>query len=141
MSTLQNKDLRVAEVMLGLDRFPVVPPTMFLKQALEEMNKWRLGIVCIRQEDGSLAGVFTDGDVRRQLLSMQKPFSAFFSDDVIDHATTSPTVALDTTPLIAAVGLMEDKQIWDLPVVDASGRLVGLLHLHPVVKLLVGDGA
>lgn len=141
MSTLQNNDLRVADVMLGVERFPVVPPTMFLKQALEEMSKWRLGIVCIRQEDGSLAGIFTDGDVRRQLLSVQKPFSAFFSDDVIDHATTTPTVTLDTAPLIEAVGIMEDKQIWDLPVINASGKLVGLLHLHPVVKLLIGDGA
>lgn len=137
MSTHPNKNLPVANVMLGLDRFPIVPRTMFLKQALEKMGKWRLGIVCITDEDGSLAGIFTDGDMRRKLLEVQKPFSAFFSDDVIDHAVANPTTVRDSTALIEAVGIMEAKQVWDLPVVDGNGKLVGLLHLHPVVQALL----
>jgi CBS domain-containing protein len=40
--------------------------------------------------------------------------------------------------LIDAVSLMEDKQVWDLPVVD-SGQLVGLLHLHSAIKTLLLD--
>lgn len=137
MSTLQNKDLRVSDVMLTSGKFPVVSPGMLLKPALEEMGKARLGIICISAEDGRLAGILTDGDVRRQLLRVQKPFSAFFSDDVIDHAMTTPTTVLDSDSLLSAVNTMEDKQIWDLPVLDAEGRLVGLLHLHPVVQALL----
>ncbi len=138
MSTLQNKDLRVADVMLGLGKFPVVAPSTFLKQALEEMGKTRLGIICISGPDGKLDGILTDGDIRRQLLRIQKPFSAFFADDVIDHAVVSPTTVMDTASLRSALDVMESKQIWDLPVLDASARLVGLLHLHPVVQKLLG---
>jgi len=137
MSTLQNKALRVTDVMLPKAKFPVVPPSMLLKQALEEMGRWRIGMVCISGSDEKLLGILTDGDIRRQLLDVQKPFSAFFNDDVIDHAVKSPTTVLDTTPLLKAVNLMEDKEVWDLPVIDGSGILVGLLHLHPVVKLLL----
>ena len=138
MSTRQNDALRVADVMLGKGRFPVVPPSMLLKPALEEMGKASLGIVCIVDADGRLAGILTDGDIRRQLLRMQKPFSAFFADDVIDHAVRQPTTVTETGSLRSALDVMERKQIWDLPVLDAAGRLVGLLHLHPVVQALLG---
>lgn len=138
MSTLQNEILRVADVMLPMGKFPVVPPTTFLKPALEEMGKARLGIICITGADGKLQGILTDGDIRRQLLKMQKPFSAFFADDVIDHAVVEPTTVQDTESLRGAIDIMETKQVWDLPVLDASGRLVGLLHLHPAVRMLLG---
>ena len=139
MSTPLNKTMCVADVMLPLGRFPIVKPSTFLKQTLEEMGRSRLGIVCITDETGKLAGILTDGDIRRQLLKIQKPFSAFFSDDVIDHAMTTPSTVTDQTKLIEAVNLMEDKQVWDLPVLDGAGKLVGLLHLHPVVRLLMSD--
>jgi CBS domain-containing protein len=138
MSTRKSETLRVADVMLPMGRFPVAPPSLFLKEALEEMGRWRLGIVCIVGEDGTLAGILTDGDIRRKLLKIQKPFSAFFADDVIDHAVSSPTTVSAEANLVDAVRLMEKKQIWDLPVVDGSGKLVGLLHLHPVVQVLLG---
>lgn len=138
MSTLQNDAIRVADVMLPLGKFPVAPPTMLLKPALEEMGKARLGIICISGPDGKLDGILTDGDIRRQLLRMQKPFSAFFADDVIDHAVVSPTTVLDSATLRSALDIMESKQIWDLPVLNAEGKLVGLLHLHPVVQKLLG---
>jgi arabinose-5-phosphate isomerase len=138
MSTLQNETLRVADVMLQPGRFPVVPPTMFLKQAMEEMGRTRLGIICISGPERRLDGILTDGDIRRQLLRIQKPFSAFFADDVIDHAVVSPTTVLDTSSLRSALDIMESKQVWDLPVLDAHGLLVGLLHLHPVVQKLLG---
>lgn len=141
MSTHKSETLRVADVMLPMGRFPVVRPSLFLKEALEDMGRWRLGIVCILAEDGTLAGILTDGDIRRKLLKIQKPFSAFFADDVIDHAVRSPTTVSSNAPLMDAVNLMEDRQVWDLPVVDADGKLTGLLHLHPVVKALIGESS
>ncbi len=122
--------------MLPVGRFPIVPPNMLLKEALEEMGKWRLGIVCV-SADEKLSGIMTDGDIRRMLLEVQKPFSAFFSDDVIDHAIVSPVVTTDETLLLDAVNLMEKKEVWDLPVTGKNGALVGLLHLHPVVQTLL----
>ncbi|MET3900827.1 CBS domain-containing protein [Devosia sp. UYZn731] len=141
MSTLQNETLLVADVMLGMGKFPVVAPCTFLKPALEEMGKARLGIICISGPEGGLDGILTDGDLRRQLLRMQKPFSAFFADDVIDHAVLSPTTVLDTASLRSALDIMEAKQVWDLPVLNEAGRLVGLLHLHRVVQKLLGQNA
>lgn len=139
MSTRPSKDLTVADVVLPLGRFPVLPENALLKVALEEMGRTRLGIVCITDADGKLAGILTDGDIRRKLLTVQKPFSAFFGDDVIDHATRNPSTVKQSDSLISAVDTMEAKQIWDLPVVDVDSRLVGLLHLHPVVQALLSD--
>lgn len=139
MSIRPSETRHVADLMLPLGRFPVVGPDMLLKPALEEMGRSRLGIICIADGDGMLQGIFTDGDVRRKLLKIQKPFSALFSDDVIDHATRSPTTVRDTASLLDAVNVMEEKEVWDLPVIDVDGKLVGLLHLHPVVRALLQD--
>lgn len=137
MSTLQNESLRVADVALPIGRFPTLPKTTLLKTALEEMGKSRLGIICVVNDDMRLAGILTDGDIRRKLLSVQKPFSAFFGDDVIEHAVLIPTTVRSDAALLDAVMLMEAKQVWDLPVLDGDDRLVGLLHLHPVVQTLL----
>lgn len=138
MSTKTNPTLR--DVMLPLDQFAVVPPRTLFKVALEDMHRFRLGVVCVAQ-DGKLQGVVTDGDIRRQLLTHQKPFSALFADDVSVHMTSDPLSITPDRSLSEAVAVMEDARVWDLPVVDEDGQLLGLLHLHPVVKALMGDQA
>jgi arabinose-5-phosphate isomerase len=127
----------VKDVMMNLDSFPVILETVIFKEALEEMNNKKLGIACIVNQDKSLKGIITDGDIRRKLLKIQKPLSAFFIDDCIDHAILSPIVANADFTLEKAVEIMRNKQIWDLPVVDNDNKLVGLLHLHPVVEALI----
>ena len=129
----------VNEVMLPLGKFPVIGRTVILKEALEEMNKYSLGIVCVVDEEDALLGIFTDGDVRRQLLSIQKPFSAFFIDDTLDHATKTPLTAQISDKVDFAIKIMGDRRIWDLPVLNESGKLVGLLHLHPIVEALLNE--
>jgi arabinose-5-phosphate isomerase len=138
MSTQKNKTMLVSEVMMGLGRVPVIRETVILKEAMEEMGRTRLGIVCIVNGDNKLLGILTDGDIRRKLLKVQKPFSAFFVDDALDHAILSPMTIKPGDTLVHAVDVMEQKQIWDLPVVDDKGRLMGLLHLHPAVQALLG---
>lgn len=139
MSTRPNNSMIVADVAMALGSFPVLPTDALLKTALEDMGKSRLGVACVTDPSGRLVGIITDGDIRRKLLSVQKPFSAFFGDDVIDHAKREPSTVEPQASLITAVRVMEEKQIWDLPVVDADGILVGLLHLHPVVQALLGE--
>lgn len=137
MSTPKSNML-VSDVMMSLDLVPVIGEAVIFKEALEAMGRKRLGIACIVNAEKKLLGIVTDGDVRRMLLRVQKPFSAFFVDDALDHAVQSPlTIAPDDT-LVHAVRLMDEKHIWDLPVVDSSGILVGLLHLHPVIEALLG---
>ena len=136
MSTQNNKKMLVSDVMLGVDRVPVVKEKTILKEALEEMGRTRLGIVCIVNDNNQLLGILTDGDIRRKLLKVQKPFSAFFIDDALDHSIRSPVVVTPGDMLQHAIELMEQKQIWDLPVIE-NDTLVGLLHLHPAVQALL----
>jgi CBS domain-containing protein len=138
MSTPKNKAMLVSEVMIAYGRVPVVEENTILKEVLEEMSRARLGIVCIVNHNQKLLGILTDGDIRRKLLKVQKPFSAFLVDDALDYSIRTPTTIKPDDTLVHAVDLMGQKQIWDLPVVDDDDVLVGLLHLHPVVKSLLG---
>jgi CBS domain-containing protein len=137
MYTQKNKTMLVSDVMMDFDRVPVIKEAVILKEALEEMGITRLGIVCIVNSDNKLLGILTDGDIRRKLLKIQKPFSAFFVDDALDHAILAPTTIKPSDTLVHAVDVMEQKQIWDLPVLDDKGLLIGLLHLHPAVQALL----
>ena len=139
MSTQKNNTLLVSQVMMDLDRAPVIKESVILKEALEEMGRTRLGIVCIVNDNNKLLGILTDGDIRRKLLKVQKPFSAFFVDDALDHAIVAPLTIKPGDTLVHAVDVMEHKQIWDLPVTDDNGLLVGLLHLHSAVQALLGS--
>lgn len=130
--------MKVEEVMILMGSFPAVTQKTILKEALTEMGEANLGLVCIVNENKELLGLITDGDLRRKLLKVQKPFSAFFVDDALIHAKENPIVCRPEDDLKAVVQLMGDKQIWDLPVVDKNNQLVGLLHLHPAVKKLMG---
>jgi CBS domain-containing protein len=132
----QNKNLTVANVMLPINDFPVVSQSTILKEALDKMDSIGLGIACIVGMNKELLGVITDGDIRRKLISIQKPLNAFFIDDTINQAIKNPIVVSSDMSLADAVKLMEEKQIWDLPVVDKAA-LVGLLHLHAAIKVLL----
>ena len=129
--------MKVEEVMLSLGQFPVVGEKTILKEALTEMGEANLGLVCIVNENKDLLGLITDGDLRRKLLKVQKPFSAFFVDDALVHAKQDPITCKLENNLKEVVHLMGEKQIWDMPVVNDNNQLVGLLHLHPAVKKLL----
>lgn len=123
--------------MLPPDSFPVLNKKKILKEALEKMGSMRIGIACIIDENFKLVGVITDGDIRRMLLKVQKPFSAFFADDAIEHAVTTPLCTNSNETLLKAIELMEEARVWDLPVINNEGQLQGLLHLHPAIKSLL----
>jgi arabinose-5-phosphate isomerase len=138
MSTQNNhtSNFTIADVMLTLEKTPRTSGCTLLKEALELMDKHRLGIVCITDTDSALQGIITDGDIRRMLSNVQKPLAALMSDDVIVHAVKSPTTVTASTSLQHAVDIMRKKQIWDLPVVD-QGKLTGLLHLHQAISCIL----
>ena len=129
--------MKVKEVMMKIGEFPSIEKKTILKEALIEMGKANLGLVCIVNQEKNLLGLMTDGDLRRKLLKYQKPISSFFIDDALNHAKLNPVTCNPADDLKKAVKLMGDKQIWDLPVIDNEKRLVGLLHLHPAIKILI----
>ena len=129
--------MKVKDVMIPVEKFPIIEKTTILKEALTEMGEANLGLVCIVNENKELMGLITDGDLRRKLLKVQKPFSSFFIDDALIHAKKNPITCSPDDELKKIVNLMGEKQIWDLPVVDKNKKLVGLLHLHSAVKKLI----
>ena len=122
--------------MLKLGDFPVVPYNMILKETLEEMNKFNLGVACLVNKKNNLKGIITDGDIRRKLLKDQKPFSAFFVDDSIKHAVKKPKSSSPNKNIKETLKMMNKNEIWDLPIVK-NKKLVGLVHLHPAMRKLI----
>ena len=135
---MSEKQVRNGDVMLDPGHFAVVKTDFILKEVLEIMTKYPFGIACVVNDDGDLEGVFTDGDMRRLTLQQQKPWSALFVDDIMIHSNAKPLTVSPDGDLVDSIRLMEQKFIRDLPVVDADGKLVGLLHLHQAIKHLLG---
>lgn len=133
-----NNNLTVGQVMIKVGNFPVVNERELLRETIEEMNKFRLGIACVVDKKDKLVGVLTDGDIRRLILRVQKPISAIFVDDAISYSTRNFSNVLEETSLKNALLKMEEFKIWDLPVLDNNGILKGLLHLHPALKFVLG---
>ena len=120
--------------MIKLGNFPVVKFNQILKEAVDDMDEYKLGIVSIVDNNFKLMGVITDGDLRRAILRSQKPLSAILVDDVIDYSVQNPLIISDDDLLIESIKLMNKKQIWDLPVLNVNKKLIGLLHLHTAIK-------
>lgn len=133
--SIRNNNPEINQVMLDLENFPVLNEHIILKEALDLMDKFHLGIACITDNHGKLVGIITDGDIRRKLSAVQKPLSSFFVDDSISHAIKNPVVIDENSNVFEALDLMEKNQIWDLPVVNQN-RLVGLIHMHSIASLL-----
>jgi len=125
--------MRVGELMHQGDELPVVDDSMTLRQSLPEIVGKRLGGVCVVDDQGCLAGVCVDGDVKRVLLA---------DDDALDRPITEAMNSRPTTigpDMLAAraLRLMEERAegpITLLIVVDDDGRPLGLLHIHDVLR-------
>jgi arabinose-5-phosphate isomerase len=115
---------------LPLSKVPVIQPDASLKKALDKMTEHRLGIALIVGSDEKLAGVLTDGDLRRLLLGHQSPLPELLITPAINFGTRRASVIISSASVEEAAKLMSEKEIWDLPVVDGSGKLIGLVHRH-----------
>jgi len=132
-----NKNLKIKNFLVPISKIPVLYENDMLKDALEKMSKLKYGICFCIKKNGNLAGVLTDGDVRRKILNIQKPFSALLGDDLAMHTNRRPSKAKISDNVVKCLKIMEKKLIWDLPVVDKKNKLIGMLHLHPIVKRLM----
>jgi len=140
MPTKTISDVKVRDVMLPLGKIPCVSPDDIFKTALERMSAHRLGITSVVDREGVLMGVVTDGDVRRQLLIMQRPLASIFVNSVTEHAISKPTTIDGSANLEQALAIMQGSEIWDLPVVDEAGKLIGMFHLHHAIREILNGG-
>jgi arabinose-5-phosphate isomerase len=95
-----------------------------------------LGAVNVLDKDGRLAGIITDGDLRRTLQKLGARDFGFANLGCDDLMTHNPTVTNPEMLAFDALRLMEDRpsQISVLPVVDDDRRCVGLIRLHDIVR-------
>ena len=76
------------------------------------MSKYKYGVCfCVNKKSGKLLGILTDGDVRRKILNVQKPFSALLNDDLILHINKKPSKVLMNSSLSTAVRLMKKTNL------------------------------
>jgi arabinose-5-phosphate isomerase len=98
------------------------------------ISRGGLGAVCVVDDAGRLAGIITDGDLRRTIEQTDHDALARLTCD--DFMTSKPTVATPDFLAYDALQLMENRpsQISVLPVVDSKGICVGLIRLHDIVR-------
>ncbi len=125
---------RVEDIMRTGQDLPIVRNDATLAQAIVEMSGKGMGMTAVVDADGRVAGIFTDGDLRRCL------------DRVRDIGAASITAVMTRTPrtieasrlAIDCVEAMETPpKVSQLLIVDAAGRLVGALHLHDLFRARV----
>jgi len=120
--------LRVTDVMETRD-LPLIGPDATMKECLAPLAE-RRGTVAVVDGEGRLVGVVTSGDLTR-LMEREEHFLAVAVSEVM---TRSPRVAEAGELGAAAVGVMERNGIMALPVVDDGGRVVGMVHLHDLMR-------
>jgi arabinose-5-phosphate isomerase len=122
--------LTVSDLMHTGERIPIVPSGTMLSDGLLEISKKGFGLTAIINPDNSLLGLFTDGDLRRA-----------FEDNVdltctqIDKLITHDCKTVQPDTLAAeAMQIMEQYKITGLLVLNSNRELVGILHMHDLIR-------
>ena len=122
--------LRLQDIMHSGERIPSVNDNAKIKDALVEMSLKGLGMTAIVKENGELAGLFTDGDLRRILDEKID----IHHDDISTVMTKNPRVADGEMLAAQALKIMEDNKINGLIIVDNENRPVGAMNMHDLLK-------
>ena len=121
--------LKVSDLMHAGDEIPQVQPHVTISQALVEITQKRLGMTTVL-DNGQLAGVFTDGDLRRSIDQNHDIFSTPISAVMSTHFQhIQESERADT-----ALQHMRQLKITSLIVYDHEQQLCGVLHLHDLVR-------
>lgn len=120
---LGKKLLRVEALMQAGAALPKVAADTPMPEVIDEMSRKRLGMTCVVDESGRLAGVVTDGDIRRH-------WSNLVDRTARDVMTKRPVTIRRQTLAVEALRLLEERKITSLVVVDAQGIPEGVVHLH-----------
>ena len=121
---------RVADLMLTGDAVPVVSEQTPLREVIVEMTRKRKGMTTVIDRASRLAGVITDGDLRRLHLTGQSV------DDLVagQLGSREPKTIRAEDLASKALEVMETWQITSLVIVDEASRPVGLIHLHDILR-------
>ncbi|MBI4042180.1 MAG: KpsF/GutQ family sugar-phosphate isomerase [Deltaproteobacteria bacterium] len=126
---------KVADLMLTGDRIPVVSEETPMAQVLFEISSKRLGVTAVLDQKNQLAGVITDGDIRRWL----ERKGDIHASAARDAMTPSPKTITPEVYAGEALNLMESYAITSFLVVspEKSGELIGIIHMHDLIAAKV----
>ncbi len=128
---LGRRFLRVSDLMKSADEIPRVAPDTAMKDIIYEMSRKRLGMTTVQDSDGQLLGVFTDGDLRRQMEHDNDLLARRASDVMHSGGVTIAASELAA----AALRLLEERKITSLMVTDPEGRVEGVIHIHSLWRV------
>ena len=122
--------LHIDEICHRNDELPIVSEQATIREALMEVTAKRLGMTCVVNEQGHLAGVYTDGDVRRTLTKQYDinttPLKEVMSRNC--HTIKQGMLAAE------ALALMQKNSITSLVVIDDKNQPTAVLHLHDLLR-------
>ena len=117
------------ETLMHTENLPLAAQNAPLSEALAALNAGGFGLAALTATDGTLAGVLTDGDVRRMLCK-----SGFDpARPVAEVMTKNPLSVAASASAAQVLDLMEARQITVLPVLSGDGSLAGLVHVHDLL--------
>lgn len=119
---------RVGDIMHTGERIPLVPTQSSMREAIVKISQKGFGCVGIVRADGRLAGIITDGDLRRH---MQSDLLAMRADEVMTQ--TPRTITADALAA-TALTIVNDAAITALMIVE-DDRPVGIVHLHDLLRV------
>ncbi len=119
--------MRVEQLMHGGEHAPVVQSTTRMHDVMYEMSRKALGMTCVVDDTGRIAGIITDGDLRRQMISKGP---AFLDQVAADVMTRNPVTLTIDTLAAEALHVLEQRKITSIVVVDDRQQVQGVVHLH-----------
>lgn len=123
---------RVRDVMHSGEQLPLVDPETSMPDVIYEMSRKGLGLAVVVNATGHLAGFISDGDLRRFL---GRVGNQALQSRAVECMTRSPITIGAEKLATEALNLMESSRITALPVLDADGKLAGVVHLHDLWRL------
>ncbi len=120
---------RVGDVMRS-EHLPTASPSSRLGEVIITISDARMGVAVILDE-GKIAGIVTDGDVRRAMLKYGARFFDITADEIMTRTPKTVSVA---DRLTDAEQLMQDNKIHSLIVVDRDGKLAGIVELYDLMR-------
>ncbi|OPZ82815.1 MAG: Arabinose 5-phosphate isomerase KdsD [bacterium ADurb.Bin429] len=122
--------LTVGDVMRTGDRLALVTVDTLLKDVLFAITRAHAGAAVVVNERGIMLGFITDGDIRRMLLededALRKPCAA--------HMNAQPRAITPERLAVETLQTMQARQISEMPVLDANGRVIGMLNLKDLLQ-------
>ena len=121
---------RIRDVMRTGDDIPTISPNASVTEATREISRGRIGMTVVITPEREILGIFTDGDLRRAIVSTLD-LHALTVSDVMSH---KPRLIGPEKLTAEAVEMMDTYKINQIPVVDEAGRLIGALNMHDLFQ-------